>query len=149
MRRLALVLAVLAASCGHVSFERKVTDDELRLRTEVREYYDEVARAFASGNAEALTRLFDAAVAKPMTRAQIQAWAEDFFGAHGPASFKVLKVEYERLGYESAVVVLTYRVQTKDGEGSFGGVERDELVKHGRRWAVTSWEKLEEPKAAP
>ena len=58
-------------------------------------------------------------------REQIRAWADKFFGEHGPASFKVQKLEFERLGFENAVVLLEYRVETTDGRGSFGGVERD------------------------
>lgn len=149
MRILPMVAAVLLSSCGYVSFGRKVTDDELRLRSDVRAYYDEVARAFATGNADALTLLFDGAIAKPMTREQIAAWGKDFFAKHGAAKFKVETVEYERLGYENAVVLLTYRVETKDGTGDFGGVERDHLTKRGRRWVITAWEKVSEPKAAP
>lgn len=150
MRILPIVAAALLSSCGYVSFGRKVSDDELRLRSEVRAYYDEVVLAFAAGNADALTQLFDAAIAKPMTREQIAAWGKDFFAKHGPAKFKVERLEYERLGYENAVVLLAYRVETKDGKGNFGGVERDYLTKRGRRWAVTAWEKAEEgPKAAP
>ena len=149
MRRLTILAAVLLSSCGYVSFGRKVSDDELRLRADVRAYYDDVVQAFAAGNAETLTLLFDGAIAKPMTREQISAWGKDFFGKHGAASFKVEKVEYERLGYENAVVLLTYRVETKDGAGNFGGVERDYLIKRGKRWVVTSWEKVEAPKAAP
>lgn len=149
MRILPIVAAALLSSCGYVSFGRKVSDDELRLRSEVRAYYDEVVLAFAAGNADALTQLFDAAIAKPMTREQIAAWGKDFFAKHGPAKFKVERLEYERLGYENAVVLLAYRVETKDGKGDFGGVERDYLTKRGRRWVVTAWEKVEEPKAAP
>jgi hypothetical protein len=152
MRLLPIIAAVLLSSCGYVSFGRKVGDDELRLRSDVRAYYDEVVTVFAAGNADALALLFDAAIAKPMTREQILAWGKEFFAAHGSASFKVDKVEYERLGYENAVVLLRYRVETKDGTGNFGGVERDTLVKRGRRWVVASWEKVEEPappKAAP
>jgi hypothetical protein len=148
MRLFPIIAAVFLSCCGYVSFGRKVGDDELRLRTDVRAYYDEVVTVFAAGNADALTLLFDAAIAKPMTREQILAWGKKFFGQHGPASFKVDKVEYERLGYENAVVLLTYRVETKDGKGNFGGVERDQLVKRGRRWVVASWEKVEEPKKA-
>jgi hypothetical protein len=146
--RFLLIAASLLASCGYVSFGRKVSDDELRLRADVRAYYDEAAQAFAAGNAEALTLLFDAAIAKPMTREKIEAWGKDFFAKHGPASFKVEGVEYERLGYENAVVLLTYRVETRDGTGDFGGVERDYLSKRGRRWVITSWEKVP-PKPAP
>lgn len=149
MGRLLLIAAVLASGCGYVSFGRKVGDDELRLRADVRAYYDEVVRAFAAGNPDALTMLFDATIAKPMTRDQIQAWGVKFFAANGPASFKVQRVEFERLGYENAVVLLTYRVETKGGKGDFGGTERDILVKHGRQWVVTEWEKADPPKAAP
>jgi len=149
MRILLLMAAVLTASCGFVSFGRQVSNDELRLRASVRAYYDEVAQAFAAGNHESLALLFDAAIAKPMTREQISAWGKDFFAKHGPAGFKVEKVEFERLGFENAVVLLTYRVETTDGKGSFGGVERDVLTKRGKRWVVMSWEKVSEPKPAP
>ena len=74
---------------------------------------------------------------------------QKFFSENGPAVFKIERVEYERLGYENAVVLLTYRVETKNGKGNFGGTERDVLVKRGRRWIMTSWEKAEAPKAAP
>ncbi|MBI4061298.1 MAG: hypothetical protein HY403_07690 [Elusimicrobia bacterium] len=137
--------ALLLSSCGYVSFARRISDDELRLRSDVRAYYDEVARAFAVGNADALTLLFDAAMTKPMTREQVAAWGRDFFAKHGPASFKIDRMEYERLGHENAVVLLSYRVETKDGSGNFGGTERDSLSKRGRRWVVTSWEKIEAP----
>lgn len=152
MRIIPLALLLLVSACGYVSFGRKVSDDELRLRTDVRAYYDEVVTAFAAGNAETLTSLFDGAIAKPMTREQIAAWGKDFFGKHGPTRFKIEAIEYERLGYENAVVLLTYRVETKDGKGDFGGTERDYLVKRGKRWIITSWEKAEAPppkKAAP
>jgi hypothetical protein len=149
MRLLPILAALLLGSCGYVSFGRKVGDDELRLRSDVRAYYDEVVTAFAAGNADALALLFDAAIAKPMTRDQILAWGKKFFGEHGAASFKVEKVDYERLGYENAVVLLAYRVETKDGKGNFGGVERDYLVKRGRRWVVASWEPVSDLKAAP
>lgn len=149
MRALLVAAAALLSSCGFVSFGRAVSDDELRLRASVRAYYDEAAQAFAAGNHEALALLFDAAIARPMTREQISAWGRDFFAKHGPASFKVRSVEFERLGHESAVVLLTYRVETADGKGGFGGTERDYLAKRGKRWVVTAWEKLEERKAAP
>lgn len=144
-----LIASVLVASCGYVSFGRKVSDDELRLRGEVRAYYDEAALAFAAGNAEALALLFDAAIAEPMTREQIAAWAKGFFAEHGPAKFKVESVEFERLGYENAVVLLTYRIETKDGRGDLAGSERDYLAKRGRRWIVTSWEKVPRARSAP
>lgn len=149
MKACLILAAALLASCGYVSFGRKVSDDELRLRSDVRAYYDEVVQAFVMGNEDALTLLFDAAITKPMTRAQISAWGKDFFKKYGAASFKIDHVEYERLGYESAVVLLTYHVETKDRKGNFGGTERDYLTKRGRRWVVTSWEKVEAPKPAP
>jgi len=62
---------------------------------------------------------------------------------YGPAAFKVDKLEFEQVGHVSAVVVIAYRVETKDGEGSFGGTERDQLAhRDNRRWYVTAWEKL-------
>ena len=142
MRRLVLCVLALSAGCGGISFGRRVSDDELRLRSEVRAYYDDVARAFAAGNAEALALLFDASIAKPMTRDQIKAWAVKFFRDHGPAKFKIEKLDFDRLGFQSGVVTLRYRVETLDGKGSFGGAERDELAKRGRRWVVTGWEPL-------
>lgn len=147
MRVLPLAALLLLSSCAYVSFGRKVSDDEMRLRDSVRGYYDEVIMAFAAGNPDALTALFDGAIAKPMTKPQIQAWGTKFFGEHGPARFKIVAIEFERLGYENAEVLLTYRVETKDGKGSFGGTERDYLVKRGKRWIMTAWEKAEAPKA--
>lgn len=142
MRALPLISLLLLPSCGWVNFSRNVSNDELRLRSEVRAYYDEVARAFASGNAEALSRLYDRAIARPMNREQILDWARIFFAQHGRASFKIDHIEFERLGYENAVVVLRYRVETSDGRGGFSAIERSNLVKRGRRWVVTSWEKI-------
>ena len=149
MRAIPLAALLLASSCSWVTvgFGRAVSDDELRLRADVRAYYDDVVQAFAAGNPDALAQLFDAAIAKPMTHAQILDWGRKFFGEHGTASFKIEKFEYERLGYENAVILLTYRVETKTGKGAFGGTERDYLVKRGKRWIVTAWEKVEEPKA--
>ena len=147
--RALLLATVFLSSCGYVSFGRKVGDDELRLRVSVRAYYDEVVLAFAAGNADSLTMLFDASITKPMTRDQIQAWGVKFFKENGPASFKIDNVEFERLGYENAVVLLTYHVETKSGKGNFGGTERDVLAKRGKRWVVTEWEKAEAPKASP
>lgn len=145
-RGAALTLTAAAvAGCGlGLNFGRKVSHEELILRGEIRSYYDEAAAAFAAGNAELLASLYDPAIARPMTREQIVAWGLDFFHKHGPARFRVEKVDFERVGHVSAVVVLTYRVETRDGDGSFGGTERDELVKRGRRWSMTAWEKLPE-----
>ena len=142
---LPIAAAVLLTSCGYVSFGRKVTDDELRLRADVRSYYDEVVTAFAAGNPDSLALLFDAEIAKPMTREKITAWGKDFFAKHGSAKFKVDRVKYERLGHVNAVVLLTYHVETADGTGNFADTERDYLARRGRSWVITSWE----PKAAP
>ena len=60
-----MTLAILSA-CAYVSFGRKVSDDEVRLRSDVRAYYDEVVLAFASANHEALTMLFDAAISRAL-----------------------------------------------------------------------------------
>lgn len=151
MKLLAPLLAsLLLGGCGFaVDFGRKVSDEELILRGEIRSYYDEVAAAFAAGNADKLAGLFDPGIARPMTQEQIRAWGADFFKKHGPARFKVERIDFERAGHVSAAVALTYRVETRDGDGSFGGTERDELVKRGRRWSVTAWEKAPGPAKAP
>ena len=135
--------AVLLTGCLSLSFHRAVSDEEYVLLGELREYYDQVADAFLGANADALAQLYDSAIGRPMTRDQVLAWARDFFRKHGPAHFKVDKLDVERVGHVSAVVVLTYHVDTRDGRGSFHGVERDELVKHGRRWSIAAWEKLQ------
>ncbi|MDE2144053.1 MAG: hypothetical protein KGJ84_16715 [Elusimicrobia bacterium] len=145
MRLLAPTVAtLLLAGCGvfTLNFGRKITDEESILRTEIKEYYDEAGAAFAAGNAARLADLYDPGIARPMTKDQIRAWGEDFFKKHGPAAFKIEKLDFEGVGHVSAVVELTYRVETKDGDGSFGGVERDELVKHGRHWSISAWTKL-------
>jgi len=136
---------LLLPGCGWVNFNQTMSNEEYILRSEIRGYYSEVGTAFAGGNADALSQLYDDTIAKPMTRDQILAWGRDFFGKHGPAQFHVEKLDIESLGHVSATVVLTYRVDTRDGVGSFRGTERDELLKHGRRWYVASWEKLSDP----
>jgi hypothetical protein len=124
------------------------SNDDLPLPADVRAYYDELVQAFAAGDAGALALLFDEAIERPMTRDQILAWGEAFFGEHGPARFVVERVEVERLGGESAVVLLTYRVETKDGRGSFGGIERDVLVRRGQGWTMAEWEAIKAPERA-
>lgn len=142
MRLLTLLAAAcLASGCVRLSFARG-DDDERRLRAEVHAYYAEVSAAFATGSADALAARFDPAIAKPMTHAQIRDWGDEFFGEHGPASFKAEALDFESLGYREAVAVLTYRVKTRTGKGDFGGRERDFLVKKNGRWMVAAWEKL-------
>jgi hypothetical protein len=136
-------VAALLGGCISLNFGRPVTEEEIILRDELRSYYDTVASAFAAGNADMLAGLYDAGIARPMTQDKIRAWGDDFFGKHGPASFKVVKIDFESVGHVTAVVTITYRVETRDGEGSFGGTERDELVQRaGRHWYVTAWDKL-------
>jgi hypothetical protein len=143
MRNLIALAAVLALTGCGLSFEfgRKVSNEELILRDELRSYYSEVAETFAAGNSAALAELYDPGIAHPMTQDQIRAWGDDFFKKHGPAGFKVLKLDFEQVGHITSVVTLTYKVETRDGVGSFGGTERDQLVKRGRRWSVTAWDK--------
>jgi hypothetical protein len=144
-RRL-LPLAAVAAmfgGCISLSFGRPVSEEELILREQIRSYYDEVGAAFAAGNSDLLADLYDAGIARPMTQDKIRAWGKDFFDKHGPASFKMLKIEYEQVGHVTSVVTITYRVETRDGQGSFGGTERDQLIQRtGRHWYVTAWDKL-------
>lgn len=142
MRRALLLVLLSVGACVRLDLGRRVSDDELRLRRELEGYYIDAAAAFAAGSPEALAALYDPAITKPMTLAQIRKWGEDFFGKHGPARFKVEKLEFDRLGYESAVVTLTYRVETRSGEGNFGGVEQDEFVKRRGRWLMTKWENI-------
>lgn len=139
---LAAVAAVLGG-CISLNFGRPVSEEEIILRDQIRSYYDTVAASFAAANPDMLAGLYDAGIARPMTQDRIRAWGQDFFAKHGPSSFKILKIDFERVGHVSAVVTITYRVETRDGEGSFGGTERDELVQRaGRRWYVTAWDKL-------
>lgn len=119
-----------------------MSDDELRLRRELEGYYVEAAAAFAAASPDALAALFDPAIKKPMTQEQIRAWAEGFFREHGPAQLRVESLEFERLGFESAVVLMRYRVDVAGGKGSFAAAERDEFVKRRGKWLITSWEKL-------
>jgi hypothetical protein len=143
MRRALAFLALLAASsgCGVVSFRKPPTDEELRLTGEVRSYYAEVQRAFAAGNPQALSSLFDASITRPMSKAEIDAWAEKFFAEHGRARFRILSFEIDDLGHEQALVTLKYAVEPADGTGGFGATEQDSLVKRNGRWYTRSWER--------
>jgi|GEM_PF-2161622 len=142
-----VALAFFIGGCGYINFNKPMSDEEYILRSEIRTYYEEVGTAFLGGNAEALVGLYDDTIAVPMTRDQILAWAKDFFQKHGPANFKIVNVDIEAIGHVSADVVLTYRVDTSDGQGSFHGVERDHFLRHGRRWYIASWEKLPDASA--
>jgi hypothetical protein len=144
MKLLAAALAtVMLGGCGFtLDFGRKVTDEERILRSDLRSYYDEAGAAFAAGNPDLLAELYEPGIARPMTKEKIRAWGVEFFKKHGPARFKIVKLDFERVGHVSAVVVLTYRVETRDGDGSFGGTERDEFARHGRRWSISAWDKV-------
>jgi hypothetical protein len=140
-----LLFAALAAlgGCISVGFGRAVTPEEMILRDQIRAYYSEASAAFAAGNADMLANLYDPGIARPMSRDQIHAWGLDFFAKHGPAAFKLLSIDYERVGHVSAVVTISYRVQPRDGDGSFEGTERDELAQRaGRQWYITAWDKV-------
>lgn len=141
-RRMFLAFAAGLAGCGWIGFRRPPTDDELRLSAEVRSYYTQVQGAFAGGDAQALSSLFDAGIVAPMTKAQVDAWAEKFFAEHGRARFRILALEIDDLGLQRAVVTLKYAVETPDGKGGFAGTERDTLVRRGGRWYTAAWEKL-------
>jgi hypothetical protein len=144
MRRVRFVVAAafLGSGCGYVSFQKPPSDDELRLKAEIRGYYDQVAQAFAAGNPDALTTLFASSITHPMTQDQIRAWAEKFFKENGPAHFHVRKIEYDEISFVRASVRLSYSVETKGGRGDFGGVEQDELIQRQGRWFTAGWEKI-------
>jgi len=148
VRRAALVLAAAAfgSGCGYISFQKPLTNDEVRLEAEVREYYDEVAQSFATGNADALASLFLSSITHPMTQDQIRDWGRKFFADNGAAHFKLRKIEFEELSYIRAAVTISYVVETKGARGDFGGVEHDELVRHQGRWFVASWDKVQSAK---
>jgi hypothetical protein len=142
MRRALLLGCLLAgAACVRLDMGRKLGDDELRIRRELEAYYMEASAAFAAGSPEALAALYDPSITKPMTLQQIRDWGVKFFGEHGPARFKVEKLEFDRVGYENAVVTLTYKAETKSGKGGFGGTEVDHFAKKRGRWLMTAWEK--------
>jgi hypothetical protein len=139
---LSLIAALSLAGCGWISFRKPPSDDETRLTREVKAFYTEIQRAFAVGNAQALTSLFDPSITRPMTKPEVQAWAETFFAAHGRARFKILSLTIEDIGFLRAVVTLKYQVEPADGKGGFGATEEDTLVKRTGHWYVASWEKV-------
>lgn len=143
-RALLLGLLALGGACVRLDMGRKLSDDELRLRRELEAYYMQASAAFAAGSPQALAALYDPSIRKPMTLEQIEAWGATFFREHGPARFKVEKLEFDRLGHRDALVTLRYRVETRTGKGDFGGVEQDEFVKKDGRWLMTGWEKVPE-----
>ncbi len=142
-RFLALVfLAALAAACVKVSFRRPPAPEELARERGLRDYYLEVAKAFATADPDGLAALYAPNISKPMTLAQIRAWAAKFFAEHGPARFHVEKLTLDAVGYRRATATLTYQVRTTSGKGDFGGTEIDEFEKVGERWKMLSWEKV-------
>jgi hypothetical protein len=154
MRRPWTVLTLLAAcslaACGYVSFGRRISDDEYRLRGEVKEFYTSVQEAFASGNADKLASLFSPSITHPMSHNEVRKWAEDFFRQNKSARFHIEQLDIESVSFVQAVALLKYRVETPDGKGGFDGMERDNLVKDGRHWYVASWEKVRpEPENRP
>lgn len=144
MRRAWLVAAacLVGSGCGYISFQKPPTDDELRLKAEVHGYYDEVARAFATANPDALTSLFASSITHPKTQDQIRDWAKTFFKENGPARFHVRKLEFDEISFVRASLRISYTVETKSGRGDFGGIEQDELIQHQGHWFTASWEKV-------
>ncbi len=137
-----LVLGLCAAACVKVAFRRPPAPEELAREREIRDFYLEVAKVFATADAEGLAALYEPGISKPMTLGQIRAWGVKFFKEHGPARFHVEKLTLDAVGYRRATVTLTYRVTTASGKGDFGGTELDEFQKSGERWRVSSWEKI-------
>ena len=135
-------LALALGGCGYVSFARRMSDQELLLRSDVRAYYSAVQLAFAVGNPQGLTALFSPSITHPMSYAEIEAWARKFFSENKSAHFRVLRLDIEEIGPAQAVVALTYKVETRDGKGDFGGTERDTLVREKGRWLTSAWDKL-------
>lgn len=141
-RALLLASSLALGGCGFVSFQRPRTDQELILRGQVRYFYSQIQLAFAEGNPDALTVLFSPSITRPMSYAEVQAWARRFFSENKTARFRILRLEIEQLGPVQAVVLLTYKVQTPDGKGDFGGTERDTLSQSGGRWSIVAWDKV-------
>lgn len=141
MRALLLCLSLSLSGCGWISFQAKPSERELDIRREVPLFYDEVKRAFAARNEDALARLFDPGIAKPMTIQQIRDWAKKFFAENEQIAFHVDKLDFEDMGPGRAVVRLTYRVTTRGGKGDFGGTEIDVVERREGRWRIMSWEK--------
>lgn len=113
-----------------------------RAERELGAYYKEVQAAFAAGDAMRLAATFDPKIEKPMTYEQIIDWGKKFFAKHKSADFIIVRVAFELAGEDNAIVLLTYKVETPTGEGSFGGTERDYLTRGADGWKVTRWEKL-------
>jgi hypothetical protein len=142
MRPLGAALLLALQGCGFISFAKPATDQEIRLRGELRGYYTEVQRAFAAGNSQALASLFDPSIVRPMNHAEIEAWGEKFFADHGPAKLKIVAVDIRDMGAEHAVVELQYAVEPVRNGGGFSAREMDTLVKRNGRWYVREWETL-------
>jgi hypothetical protein len=147
----AIPLALAVAMGGCANFFRKLPGPEEHARiSEIEAFYrEDVARAFQARDAGALASLFDPAISKPMTHAQILDWGRTFFAKHENVRFHADDVIVESLGHAQARVLLRYRVTTRGGSGDFGGTESDELVRRGGRWIVAAWEKLEAPPREP
>lgn len=143
--RLALPMLLLAG-CGLVKIGPAKPLRQSVVEQELRDYYAQVQLAFARADEGALTELFDASITKPMTRAQIRAWAKEFFTKNGRCRFVIEDLELVDLGPGRAVARLRYRVVTPGGKGDFAGAEMDVLEKRAGLWRVTAWEKVEGPK---
>ncbi|MBI3551799.1 MAG: nuclear transport factor 2 family protein [Elusimicrobia bacterium] len=140
---LCLAVAALGSACAGISFGRRVTDDEVILQQEIHSYYNQVQEAFATANPDALVSLFSPSITHPMSHQEIKAWAEKFFKENRNGHFKIEKLSFEGLSYIKASVVLTYKVETPEHKGDFGGTERDTLVKDHGHWYVAGWDKVD------
>lgn len=140
---------LLLAGCGLVKIGPAKPLRQSVAEQELRDYYAQVQLAFARADEGALTELFDPSITKPMTRAQIRAWAKEFFTKNGRSRFIIEDLELVDLGPGRAVARLKYRVVTPGGKGDFAGAEMDVLEKKAGRWRITGWEKVEGPKDLP
>ncbi len=134
---------MLFAACKYVSFNRPATDDDILIKDEIRSYYDKIQSAFVTGNPDALASLFSPSITHPMTFPEVKNWSQKFFAANRNAHFRIDKLTIESWSYINASVLITYKVETPDGKGDFGGTERDALVKEHGQWYISGWEKTD------
>lgn len=138
-----LILSQLVCGCGYISFARPVTQDETIVQEEIKGFYNKIQEAFASGNADSLTGLFAPSITHPMTHDQIGAWAQKFFTDNKNGHFRIDKFSIDNFSYINATVTITYKVETPDQKGDFGGAERDTLMKDHGQWYVAAWDKVD------
>jgi hypothetical protein len=142
-RQAALLLAcAFLFGCNLISFRKTPSSDEIRLKSEVQDFYGKLKTSFAVANPDSLATLFWPSITQPMSHAQIKSWAEDFFKNHPRPRFVIETFEITELGYSRAVVQLRYKIVVPEAQGSFGAFEEDELKRDHGRWFIASWRKL-------